>query len=334
MSIAVRGNLWKAPALQDSNFMQTPLEFLDLFRAELRAADIRFAITSGMACIRYGLQQTTKDSDWIVSAAELRQLRGLLERCEHRLPPWVVQYRPIFGAPLEPAWLDGGWSTHIFIRTVGGGPDHHLDFFCRPPRAAAWRHDSEEADFADRDTVTRMKKTDRDKDWPIVGGLAAQAFARGEPAALLHLRDASLLRRAWSKASVGEQAKAVSARPLLARITSNADDLRLESLLRAERLVWEAVNRRRYAVYQEAWKTWYRRWQASSDWPWPVSEPFAAQHERVTNAAREHGLPPAPLAGAVRGEVYAEGCRDAAVLANMDFERLADIAPPIEEVLP
>jgi hypothetical protein len=334
MSIAVRGNLWKAPALQDSNFMQTPLEFLDLFRAELRAAGIRFAITSGMACIRYGLQQTTKDSDWIVSAAELRQLRGLLERCEHRLPPWVVQYRPIFGAPLEPAWLDGGWSTHIFIRTVGGGPDHHLDFFCRPPRAAAWRHDSEEADFADRDTVTRMKKTDRDKDWPIVGGLAAQAFARGEPAALLHLRDASLLRRAWSKASVGEQAKAVSARPLLARITSNADDLRLESLLRAERLVWEAVNRRRYAVYQEAWKTWYRRWQASSDWPWPVSEPFAAQHERVTNAAREHGLPPAPLAGAVRGEVYAEGCRDAAVLANMDFERLADIAPPIEEVLP
>jgi hypothetical protein len=334
MSISVRGILWKAPALQDSNFMQTPLEFLDLFRAELRAADIRFAITSGMACIRYGLQQTTKDSDWIVSAAELRQLRGLLERCEHRLAPWVVQYRPIFGAPLEPAWLDGGWSTHIFIRTVGGGPDHHLDFFCRPPRAAAWRHDSEEADFADRDTVTRMKKTDRDKDWPIVGGLAAQAFARGEPAALLHLRDASLLRRAWSKASVGEQAKAVSARPLLARITSNADDLRLESLLRAERLVWEAVNRRRYAVYQEAWKTWYRRWQASSDWPWPVSEPFAAQHERVTNAAREHGLPPAPLAGAVRGEVYAEGCRDAAVLANMDFERLADIAPPIEEVLP
>ncbi len=314
--------------------MQTPLEFLDLFRAELHAAGIRFAITSGMACIRYGLQQTTKDSDWIVSAAELRQLRGLLERCEHRLPPWVVQYRPIFGAPFEPAWLEGGWSTHIFIRTVGGGPDHHLDFFCRPPRAAAWRHDSEEADFADRDTVTRMKKTDRDKDWPIVGGLAAQAFARDEPAALLHLRDASLLRRAWSRADAEQQAKAISARPLLTSIAAAADDLRLESLLRAERLVWETVNRRRHAVYQEAWKTWYRRWQASSDWPWPVSEPFAAQHDRVTTAAREHGLPPAPLAGTVRGEVYAAGCRDAAVLANMDFDRLSAIAPPIEEVLP
>ncbi|MFM9196345.1 MAG: hypothetical protein ACKOWG_11500 [Planctomycetia bacterium] len=121
-----------------------------------------------MACIRYGLQQTTKDSDWIVPAAELPKLRGLFERCERRLPPWVVQYRPIFGAPFEAGWLEGGWSSHIPIRTVGGGPDHHLDFFCRPPRAAAWRQDPEEPDFADRDTVTRMKKTDRDKDWPIV----------------------------------------------------------------------------------------------------------------------------------------------------------------------
>lgn len=317
-----------------SNSMQTPLEFLDLFRAELRAAGIQFAITSGMACVRYGLQQTTKDSDWIVSAAELPQLIWLLERCEHRLPPWVVQYRLIFGAPFEAAWLKGGWSTHIFIRTVGGGPDHHLDFFCRPPRAAVWRQDSEEADFADRDTVTRMKKTDRDKDWPIVGGLAAQAFARGEPAALLHLRDASLLRRAWSMTSGAEQASAVAARPLLRRIDADSDDLRLESLLRAERLVWEAVNRRRHAVYQDAWKAWYRRWQASTDWAWPVSEPFAAQHERVANAAREHGLPPAPLEGPVRREVYATGCGDAAVLANMEPKLLAEIAPPIEEVLP
>ncbi|MEX0689015.1 MAG: hypothetical protein WD072_10150 [Pirellulales bacterium] len=42
-----------------SSPMQTPLEFLAVFRHELRAAGIPFAITSGMACIRYGLQQTT-----------------------------------------------------------------------------------------------------------------------------------------------------------------------------------------------------------------------------------------------------------------------------------
>jgi hypothetical protein len=49
------------------------------------------------------------------------------------MPPWVVQYRPMFGAPFEAEWLDRGWSTHIFIRTIGGGPDHHLDVVCREP---------------------------------------------------------------------------------------------------------------------------------------------------------------------------------------------------------
>lgn len=73
--------------------MQTPLEFLDVFRSTLRSAGITFAVTSGMACIRYGLQQTTKDSDWIVAAEDLPKLRGLLQQCERRMPPWVVQYR-------------------------------------------------------------------------------------------------------------------------------------------------------------------------------------------------------------------------------------------------
>lgn len=314
--------------------MQTPLEFLEVFRHEMRAAGIPFAITSGMACIRYGLQQTTKDSDWIVPAEELPRLRGLFEECERRLPPWVVQYRPIFGAPFEAGWLEGGWSSHIFIRTVGGGPDHHLDFFCRPPRAAAWRQDPEEPDFADRDTVTRMKKTDRDKDWPIVGGLAAQTFARGDTAAVLHLRDAATLRGAWSTTPASERPRAIAARPLLASIHDGGEDLRLEFLLRAERLVWEAVNRHRYAVYQHAWKAWYRRWQKAADWPWPVSEPFAAQHQRIVAAAHKHELPMTPLTAAVRSDVYARGLAEAAILANLEADRLQAIAPPIEEVLP
>jgi hypothetical protein len=314
--------------------MQTPLEFLDVFRSTLRSAGITFAVTSGMACIRYGLQQTTKDSDWIVAAEDLPKLRGLLQQCERRMPPWVVQYRTIFGAPFEAEWLDGGWSTHIFIRTTGGGPDHHLDFFCRPPRATAWRHDPEDPDFADRDTVTRMKKTDRDKDWPIVGGLAAQTFVRGEPSAVLHLRDAATLTRAWALMPDAERDRAIAARPLLSAVDAGFEGLRLEFLLRAERIVWEAVNRHRQAVYQNAWKDWYRRWQATADWPWPVSEPFAAQHERIVTAARDCGLPPDPLAGTVRHAVYAAGLADAAMLANIEEDRLTTIAPPIEEVLP
>lgn len=129
-----------------------------------------------------------------------------------------------------------------------------------------------------------MKKTDRDKDWPIVGGLAAQTFARGEPSAVLHLRDASMLIRAWAEIPVADRAKAIAARPLLGGLDAGCEELRLEFLLRVERIVREAVNRRRYAVYQHAWKAWYRRWQVTADWPWLISEPFAAQHERIVKA--------------------------------------------------
>ena len=36
-------------------FMQTPLDFLNTLRVDLRTSGIRFAITSGMACVHYGL---------------------------------------------------------------------------------------------------------------------------------------------------------------------------------------------------------------------------------------------------------------------------------------
>lgn len=61
---------------------------------------------------------------------------------------------------------------------------------------------------------------------------------------------------------------------------------------------------------------------------------YGLQQTTKDNAARDHGLPPAPLAGDVRHELYAAGCADAAVLANLEPEQLAEIAPPLEEVLP
>ena len=75
---------------------------------------------------------------------------------------------------------------------------------------------------------------------------------------------------------------------------------------------------RRYAVYQDAWKAWYRRWQAAADWPWPVSQPFVAQHERIVAAAHDHELPMTPLTDRVRRDVFAKGLADAAILANIE----------------
>jgi len=60
-------------------------------------------------------------------------VRSLFVRHEASLPPWAVRYRSIFGAPLEAEWIAGGWTSHVSVRTEGGGPDHHVDFFGRRP---------------------------------------------------------------------------------------------------------------------------------------------------------------------------------------------------------
>lgn len=104
--------------------MLTPLDFLTLFRAELRAAGIRFAITSGMACVRYGLQQTTKDSDWILPPDQSDSLVALFSRRETSLPPWSVRYRSAFGSPLNAEWIAGGWTSHVAIRIEAAVGSH------------------------------------------------------------------------------------------------------------------------------------------------------------------------------------------------------------------
>jgi hypothetical protein len=67
--------------------MSAPLDFLVVFAGHLRSAGIPFAITSGMACVHYGIQQTTKDSDWIIAAEAMEPFRSLLATLETRSTP-------------------------------------------------------------------------------------------------------------------------------------------------------------------------------------------------------------------------------------------------------
>lgn len=96
-----------------------------------QAAGIGFAITSGQACVHYGMQQTTKDVDYIVHPGDLDKLRTLLS-----LPAIVdsyrAGYRAVCGAPLEAAFLEHGWTSHLVLQS-GSGNEQHLDFFGKPP---------------------------------------------------------------------------------------------------------------------------------------------------------------------------------------------------------
>lgn len=313
--------------------MSAPLDFLRSFAAKLREGNIRFAITSGMACVFYGLQQTTKDSDWIIPADDLVQLRDLLNRLEQQMPPWRVSYRPIFGAPLEAEYMAHGWTSHLSVWDRADSPEHHVDIFSAPPRVNLTELSFDQRDFASRHVVAQMKKTDRDKDWFAVDGLGLQSWLQGDRWAQLHIRSVDQLRASWNECDVGQKAELARRRPILRVLEEDRE--KLERLLFLERTLWQCVNRERYSVYQRAWKDFYCRWRHAVEGAWPRSEPFWMQHQYIHDAARRHALPAAPLADpAVKKRIVDAGLRKAASLVNASVDELALVQPPLEEMLP
>lgn len=316
--------------------MSDPIGFYRGFQELLRSRSIKAVLTSGMACVEYGLQQNTKDTDWILALDGIARLVELLGELERGVSGanWRVSYRGLFGAPVEREYLEGGWTSHLVARESPESADRHLDFFGHPPRMGpAWRLTAESG-IASRDVVARMKKTDRPKDWPLVNGLAVQAFFEGEPEAVLHLREPGILQDAWSRIPADMREGFARERPLLAALPE-LDEASLERLLLIEQMLWQCVNRERYLVYQRAWKEFYRAWQKDRIGEWPTAEPFLQQHRRVCEAARGHGLPPAPLAAeATRREIYDRGRDRAALLVAASAAELALVAVPLDRMLP
>src|SRR4051794_16486879 len=113
--------------------MSAPLDFLRNFAGHLRSAGIRFAITSGMACVHYGLQANTKDSDWIILPEDFGKFRRLLIQLESNPDSWRVSYRSIFGAPLETEYMGHGWTSHLLV-TEPDGVEQKVDLFGKAPR--------------------------------------------------------------------------------------------------------------------------------------------------------------------------------------------------------
>jgi len=320
----------------DNAGMSDPIAFYRSFQSLLRGRAITGVLTSGMACVEYGIQQNTKDTDWIVAPGDIDRLVALFGELERGVSGgnWRVSYRGLFGAPLDAEYLDGGWTSHLAAFDRPESAERHLDFFGRPPRVGeTWRTDAV-AGIASRDIVARMKKTDRPKDWPLVNALAIQAFYSGDSRAVLHLREPEILRDAWRQATTATRAAAIPERPLL-RALDSSDDLRLERLLLVEEMLWQCVNRERYLVYQRAWKDFYRSWQQDRVGEWPTSEPFLQQHRRVCDAVRQHGLPPAPLGtDASRQAVFDRGRERAAAIVAATPQEMQTVAMPLGTILP
>jgi hypothetical protein len=317
--------------------MSSPIQFYRSFQSLMREHGIRHVLTSGMACVEYGIQQNTKDTDWIIHPEDLDKLVALLFEHERGLTGnnWRVSYRALFGAPFLREYHRGGWTTHIAIHDEADSPEHHLDFFGHPPRV---RIEEVFADayggLASRGVVAQMKKTDRDKDWPFVNGLAMQACLAGDSSGLLHLRELEILKQTWNHSDKSTRTTLALSRPLLNCLDSTPNSS-LERLLLIERSIWECVNRERYRIYQHEWKEFYRRWQRDAVGEWPTAEPFHSQHQRVCEAVNRFALPPAPIAPeSVRQALYQNGIARTVALTAATPVEIGKVAMPLETILP
>lgn len=230
--------------------------YLDLTR-EFNAGGLRAILTSGQAVVLYRLAVMSKDGAWI-----LREEDEALSHVLRVLGRRGARYR--FGAPLDARWLAGGWSAHFEF--AEDGLRVRTDFFTRPPRVSSenlarlWR-DQEGRDpaFVDVKTLAEMKKTDREKDYAVLGELARLMSDPRDQ--LLYSRSAlDLIELVRQHPSL--QAELAFHRPLLTRVADGRE--RLEVELDAERRSLMRANERRLEAFQAAAVRWKSAWPALS----------------------------------------------------------------------
>jgi len=214
---------------------------------------LRAIISSGQAVVLYRLAIMSKDGDWILreDAETMSHVLGVLAgRGAH--------YR--FGAPLDLRWMAGGWSAHFEFRSAELRV--RTDFVTRPPRlqldslTQLWETDPKKPVLGLIE-LAEIKKTNREKDYAVIGELARLMGDRSEQ--MLYSRSARdlLVLTAAHPELVNELARR---RPLLREAV--AGQARLETALDAERRSLMHANEQRLARYREAAKHWAAAWPA------------------------------------------------------------------------
>ena len=237
---------------------------------------LRTVITSGQAVVLHRVAVMSKDGDWIIREDEeaLVHIRTVLAR-------YKARYR--FGAPLDLRWLMKGWSAHFEFR-------HdklrvRTDFFTRPPRISTkalsrlWKEQQgRDTPYAGLVDLAEMKKTNREKDYPVIGELAR---LMDEPRdRLLYSRSArDLIALAGLHPDLVSTLE--SRRAVLGRIGEGRDAL--EAALDAERRELIRANEERLAHYARLSAGWAKAWPKLGRELWKL--PLQEAHERMASEA-------------------------------------------------
>lgn len=249
--------------------------YLDL-TGEFNVGRLRVLVSSGQAVVLHRLAIMSKDGDWVLREdyEAVSHVLGVLARHEAR-------YR--FGAPLDPRWLAGGWSSHFEFRR--DALRLRTDFVSRPPRISSrdldrmWADaESDGSEVVGLEPLVMMKMTRREKDYAVIGELAR---SMGElRSQLLYSRSSrDLTRLAAEHADV--LAEMIPRRPLLAQVAEGRDSL--QQALDRERRSLIRADEERLARYQTAAQDW------SDVWPEVARQiadlPLHEAHHIVTSRA-------------------------------------------------
>ncbi len=248
---------WYTPHMATKNI------YVELTR-QFNAGRMRALITSGQAVVLHRLAIMSKDGDWILKE-DPESLCFVLDV----LARHGARYR--FGAPLDARWLAGGWSAHFEFML--GELRVRTDFFSRPPRIGLadleqlWTEtEGQDIPVIDLRRLAEMKKTNREKDYVVIGELARRMDDVRDQ--LLYSRSATDLMALATAHPERVETTAVK-RPVLSHIARGR--LELERALDEERRQLMHANEKRLAGYAQAAEPWAKEWpsvqKTIAGWP-------------------------------------------------------------------
>ena len=219
-------------------------EFYESLVARARRRGIACAITSGMACVAFGVAEATKSCDLLCAPDGAGAFLGLLE--EASLRGHLPGYRGHLTPPLDARWLRGGWTSHFVWDAAGA--QAYLDIFGVAPRGSSPWEVEIQGFYAGAHTVAEMKRTNRGKDWPFVTALGVKLLEAGDPRGWLHLFNYDVLMQTAEKLACPPDI--ITLRPVLGLLPAGDD--RLEVALKGEIEFWNQLDRLRMRVYEHA----------------------------------------------------------------------------------
>jgi hypothetical protein len=206
----------------------------------LRERGVLCAITSGLACVHYGIAETTKDCDLLCHLKSFEVLLDLLDAT--RISGTACHYRGHISPPLDARWHRGGWTSHF--EWIPGPDVVTLDIFGHALRESApWEQDIIGL-YAGPQTVAEMKRTNRDKDWAFITALGVRMIEADDDHGWLHIFKADILTELLNDTPCPPEMAA--RRPAL-RLALNHDP-RTAGALNAERKFWEELDRLRIQI--------------------------------------------------------------------------------------